>query len=1107
MAMREIELKCDYAPLEDREEPFIEDIEWILDNLRLSEVIEGYAKSVRCFTTISKYLVSGSDDNSIRLWNTQTKQQLAIFEGHNDDVVCLTSIKGYLASGSEDKTIRLWSIGSGEQVAVLRGHTEGVRCLAVMEHYLVSGSKDKTIRLWNPESKEEVGVLEGHTDDVNSLITIDDYLASASQDTTIRLWSTQTWQQIALFEGHTDGVESLAVVKDSLVSGSKDKTVRVWSIKTRQQLAILRGHTDNVNCLIKVDDYLVSGSKDKTIKLWNLRTKEEVATLEEHTDSIKCLAITNGHLVSGSKDNTIRVWSTSEKEKSTTLEGCFDSVRCLATTFGYLASGFDDSTIKLWNPKNKQEVAVLKGHTSNVLSLTAFGEYLASGSSDNTIRLWNTSTKQEVAVFEGHTDWVRSLTTINGYLASGSEDKTIRLWSIESRQQVAVLRGHTEGVRCLKAIQGYLVSGSSDNTIRLWSIETGQQVEVLEGHTDDVNSLTTINGYLASGSEDSTLRLWDVRTRQEVAILEGHTKGVECVAAMNEHLISASKDKTVRLWNIETKQPVAILEDHTDNVNCLTTTSEYLVSGSKDKTIRLTMMNCKYRLFPGSDLGIHHFKKLANSSALDYNKSINEITIMPQRINILHVLARQGKDKLLEKALEEGCYFLESRDRRTPLSISLEKGNKRCTEVILKYVGSLENKIRQAKILSLMHRDLPSILETNSIYLGSVCEAATFSFVDSIRTSELPQYFKTQVPVFNPSDYSSELEDVRMGSTQLKFNFLEGSESSLKLLKALESTESSECLCSDLVQTLVSYKWSKFKLLFWVLAFLNLLNVVLIMGITFSDTNSTRQLLTRAFLFNNSFFMLFEAIQLFSLKLRYFYSTKNYLDLLRILLGYLWGVVSLSSEFSNLNSTSILTLVTSLLFWVEGVSAFKLIESTRYYTWLIREVIKDIRGFLGILVYFVVAYCSIIGTSISSSFLETFKTSYDLLLGELDRSDFDDIQWVVFVLGSLLNLIIMLNLLISIISESFAKIVSERKESDTRIRLELIIEVENCLFWKRNQQELAYLWFIEDYQGEETTQELEIKFNKLYKETQVIKNKIEENSKKLEAIMQVLKQS
>jgi len=988
----------------------------------------------------------------------------------------------------------------------------------VIEGYLVSGSKDNTIRLWNPESKEEVGLLEGHTGDVNSLAVIDGYLASASEDCTVRLWSTQTWQQIALFEGHTNGVESLAVVKDSLVSGSKDKTIRIWSVKTGQQLDILRGHTDNVNCLIKTDEYLVSGSKDKTIKLWNLHTKEEVATLEEHTDSIKCLAITNGHLVSGSKDNTIRVWSTSEKEKSTTLEGCFDSVRCLAATLGYLASGFDNGIIKLWNPKSKQEVAVLKGHTSNVLSLTAFGEYLASGSSDNTIRLWNTSTKEEVAVFEGHTGWVRSLTTINGYLASGSEDKTIRLWSIESRQQVAVLEGHSEGVRCLKAIQGYLVSGSSDNTIRLWNIKTGHQVDVLEGHTDDVNSLTTINGYLASGSEDSTLRLWNVQTKQEVAILEGHTEGVECVAAMNEHLISASKDKTVRLWNIETKRPVAILEGHTDNVNCLTTTSEYLVSGSKDKTIRLTTMNYKYRLFPGSDLGIHHFKKLANSSALDYNKSINEITIMPQRINILHVLARQGKEKLLEKALEEGCYFLESRDRRTPLSISLEKGNKRCTEVILKYIGSLENKVRQAKILSLMHRDLPSVLETNSIYLGSVCEAATLSFVDFIRKSELPQYVKTNTPVFNPSDYSSELEDVRIGCTRLKFNFLEGSESSLKLLKALESTGSSECLCSDLVQTLVSYKWNKFKLLFWILAFLNLLNVLLIMGITFSDTTSTRQLLARVFLCNNSFFTLFEAIQLFSLKLRYFYSTKNYLDLLRILLGYLWGVVSLSSEFSNLNSTSILTLVTSLLFWVEGVSAFKLIESTRYYTWLIREVIKDIRGFLGILVYFVVAYCSIIGTSISSSFLETFKTSYDLLLGELDRSDFDDIQWVIFVLGSLLNLIIMLNLLISIISESFAKIVSERKESDTRIRLELIIEVENCLFWKRNQEELAYLWFIEDYQGEETTQELEIKFNKLCKETQVIKNKIEENSrkvnqkveensKKLEAIMQLLKQS
>lgn len=43
-------------------------------------------------------------------------------------------------------------------------------------------------------------------------------------------------------------------------------------------------------------------------------------------------------------------------------------------------------------------------------------------------------------------------------------------------------------------------------------------------------------------------------------------------------------------------------------------------------------------------------------------------------------------------------------------------------------------------------------------------------------------------------------------------------------------------------------------------------------------------------------------------------------------------------------------------------------------------------------------------------------------------------------------LIVMLNLLISIISETFDKITFARVESDAKIRLELILEIENCLF-------------------------------------------------------------
>ena len=126
-------------------------------------------------------LASGSDDNTIRLWNMRSGETLRVLEGHTGSVASLTAIeidaKPALASGSWDNTIRLWNPQSGETFRVLEGHTGHVTSLAAIEidgnAALASGSDDNTIRLWNPQSGETLRVLEGHTSDVISLAAIE----------------------------------------------------------------------------------------------------------------------------------------------------------------------------------------------------------------------------------------------------------------------------------------------------------------------------------------------------------------------------------------------------------------------------------------------------------------------------------------------------------------------------------------------------------------------------------------------------------------------------------------------------------------------------------------------------------------------------------------------------------------------------------------------------------------------------------------------------------------------------------------------------------------------------------------------------------------------
>jgi WD40 repeat protein len=99
-----------------------------------------------------KLLVSGSWDQTIKIWHLETGELLHTLKGHRDRVyaIALSPDEQIIASGSADKTIKLWHVETGELLGTFTGHGNIVTALAFTAsgEMLVSGSLDKTIKIW-----------------------------------------------------------------------------------------------------------------------------------------------------------------------------------------------------------------------------------------------------------------------------------------------------------------------------------------------------------------------------------------------------------------------------------------------------------------------------------------------------------------------------------------------------------------------------------------------------------------------------------------------------------------------------------------------------------------------------------------------------------------------------------------------------------------------------------------------------------------------------------------------------------------------------------------------------------------------------------------------
>ena len=76
-----------------------------------------------------------------------------------------------LASGSADETVKIWDVATGNQLFSLKGHAEGITSVAFSSDnkHLASRSCDQTVKIWDSGTGKE---LFSHKSDIHGIIEV-----------------------------------------------------------------------------------------------------------------------------------------------------------------------------------------------------------------------------------------------------------------------------------------------------------------------------------------------------------------------------------------------------------------------------------------------------------------------------------------------------------------------------------------------------------------------------------------------------------------------------------------------------------------------------------------------------------------------------------------------------------------------------------------------------------------------------------------------------------------------------------------------------------------------------------------------------------------------
>mmetsp|Transcript_29501 Transcript_29501/g.29235 ORF Transcript_29501/g.29235 Transcript_29501/m.29235 type:complete len:622 (+) Transcript_29501:1709-3574(+) len=472
----------------------------------------------------------------------------------------------------------------------------------------------------------------------------------------------------------------------------------------------------------------------------------------------------------------------------------------------------------------------------------------------------------------------------------------------------------------------------------------------------------------------------------------------------------------------------------------------------------------------------------------EYDLEFDDWVILPYFLTVPHFYAWQDLRRHLKRSLAFEFRITETSFGANILSIATEKDYRECRNVIIKSVvrNYKGNPFALASINKEVFVDMNNegfrflvklydlIFQRCQGYgLPSTCS-------DSVQTPLI--YHSNEIIPYASNFFPPVVEGgVTLGGADqekniyfmhslIPFNFTPGSQESLDFINSTLNSPNEDIFRTKFIQSIFKDKWNFIKWYMYMQGILFIIYMIALSLYVVFWQDSTAVLLVPFIL--SGVLTAYEIYQAISSPRYYFEDPWNYLDLMRATSVIVYGILFWSEAGEDTEATTL--MVVQLLSWMRGITYFRLYPPTRYMINLLIEVVHDMISFLILLFYsvFSFAFIQLLLDPPESrvSLVNYFAGSYLLNLGEFDTEGLGVLKSVMFFIVSLINIIVMMNLLVSILGDTFDRVEENLEVTDYKELAEMILEIETLMVWNRNVKENRYfqICFEETAGGEES---------------------------------------